>query len=187
VEISRRKLIGVSTGAVLSVAGLALFLSDSVMAASLTIDDDSITTDKGQLTGLTVTLNSTFDYDGAETNPGETKFKVKTRVKDSGNSYNTLTEKEVDVQGTSGTKNVSFNSVDILDELDAEVFDANTDGGQTVTDIQLKLTITTENDVDGDGNSEDEVSDSTTTTITLNNQEFSGDSSGSGSVSASGE
>jgi hypothetical protein len=180
----------------LLIVGSALtlgFASSPAMAASFSIDDSEITTDKGQLSDLTVSIDSTVDYSGAEVAPGSTEveLQVKRPNPDNGNdnSYKTIETQTKDLDGTSGDGTIySFTNVDVTSAIGGGIFNANSDGGDVTTELQFRLLVTPTGDVTG-GNGENIFStEGDTVNFTINNRAFDGNAGGeNGTLNANGK
>lgn len=180
----------------LLIVGSALtlgFASSPAMAASFSIDDSEITTDKGQLSDLTVSIDSTVDYSGAEVAPGSTEveLQVKQPNADNGNdnSYKTIETQTKDLDGTSGDGTTySFTNVDVTRAIGGGIFNANSDGGDVTTELQFRLLVTPTGDVTG-GNGENTFStEGDTVNFTINNRAFDGNAGGeNGALNANGK
>lgn len=175
---------------VLAAFGVVLAMSSgSVMAATgFNIQDDTLTTDNGAVTGLEVSVNGEITWDGAEHEPGETD--VRLQVKNPDGSWETLEETTyADLTGLAGTESYSFSNVDVTQsDWNNGDFNAAGDGSDEVTDVEFRLQVETSGNLDGEDNRNNFVfnSSSDTATITVTNEANSNSASGNGNTNAQG-
>lgn len=183
----RRKAAVILLTITVMVVSLAVLSSGSVMAASLSISDDSITTDNGAVTGATVSLNTDITWDGAENEPGQTD--VKLQVKNPDGDWETLSVKSTNLTGLAGQYNPSFTSVDITDsDYNNGDFRATGDGTSNNVELDFRLVVETSGHLDGDDNRQTSTitSSTETATVTAVNEANSNGAGGSGGVTVTG-
>lgn len=183
-----RGAIVVALMVTISVLGILLLTSGSVMAASLSISSDSITTDDGDIDGVTVDASGDITWDGAEEQPGETEVKLQVEDPD-GDDWNTIdTKEEEELSGLAGTYSFSFSDVDVTDDSDWSESDfvSSTDGSTKDTELNFRLVIETDGDLNGDDSSDTATSNPATTTLSVTNEESSTGFSASGGVEGEG-
>jgi hypothetical protein len=170
-------------------AGVMLaFSTGSVLAASLDMDGDSVTTDDGSITGLTVDASGDITYDGAEIPPGETEIEL--QIKDTDGSFTTIEKSTETLTGLAGTYSYSFSDVDIVGEsgYTKSGLSPDTDGESKSTELQFRIVVTTDDIDGGDGRERDEfTSNSASATVTVNNEETTTDAGGTGNVDVTGQ
>jgi hypothetical protein len=174
--------------AILVSGGLLVTLSSSsVMAATLTVRDDSVITDNGALTSITVDVSGDVTWDGAENQPGQTDVELQIQSPDG--TWETLaTEDAGTLSGLAGSYSYSFTDVDIKkSSWNKGDFQAGGDGSSKETDLSFRVVVTPSGDLDGDGSTVDTIqSSSDTATVTVENEPNSNSADGGGSVDASG-
>lgn len=171
-----------------SVLGMLVLSSGSVMAASLSISSDSITTDDGEIDGITVDASGDVTWDGAEEQPGDTTVKLQVQDAD-GDDWDTIDTVNEDLSGLAGTYSFSFSNVDVTDDTDWSESDfvSDDDGSSRDTQLNFRLVVESEGDVNGDGNNPDTAtSNSAETTMTVINEESSTGFSASGEIDGEG-
>jgi len=167
--------------------GLVAFSSSPGMAATLSIGDDTVTTDNGAITGVTVDLNSDITWDGAENEPGQTD--VKLQVQNPDGSWETLETQSTELSGLAGTYQPTFSDVDVTQsDWNNGDFRATGDGATQETDLTFRLVVEASGNLDGDDNRETTTvtSSTETATITAVNEANSNNAGGNGGVNASG-
>lgn len=181
-----RKYFALLLALLLTIILIVAIVPDPVMAATLTIDDDSLTTDNGAITGVTVDVSGEITWDGAEETPGSTEIELQVQNPDS--SWMTVTANTEDLSGLAGTHNYSFLGVDIISNSDWKQsdFTANGDGATTETDLTFRLNIDTSGDLDGSGSSNTIQSGTDTATLTVTNEKNSNSAGGSGGINGGG-
>ena len=182
----RRKVIGILF--VIAVAAMAVaFVPTSVMAATFTMDDTSVTTENGKVDSVTADVSGEITWDGAETDPGETDIEL--QVKNPDDSWETIDSETTTLTGLYGSHSYSFTGADVLSsdwkKNDFAANGAGKDGTSTATDVEFRLKITTTGDINGDG-SPNEFTASDTSTITVNNEPNSNNAGGNGNTNANG-
>jgi hypothetical protein len=183
-----RGAIIIALVATTSILGMLVLSSGSVMAASLTINSDSITTDDGDIDGVTVDASGDVTWDGAEEQPGETEVKLQVEDPD-GEDWNTIdTKEEEELSGLAGTYSFSFSDVDVTDDSDWSESDfvSSTDGSTKDTELNFRLVIETDGDLNGDDSSDTATSNPATTTLSVTNEESSTGFGASGGIEGEG-
>lgn len=183
----KRKGFVILLAALVSVGLLLTLSSSSVMAATLTVSDDSVITDNGALTSISVDVSGDVTWDGAENQPGQTD--VELQVKSPDGDWETLaTEDAGTLSGLAGSYSYSFTDVDVTkSSWNKGDFQAGGDGASKETDLTFRVVVTPSGDLDGDGNTVDTIqSSSDTATVTVENEPNSNSAGGGGSVDASG-
>lgn len=189
-EDNNRRKGAVLLFVVLAAFGVVLAMSSgSVMAATgFDIQDDTLTTDNGTVTGLQASVSGEITWDGAEHEPGETD--VRLQVKNPDGSWETLEETTyADLTGLAGTESYSFSDVDVTQsDWNNGDFNAAGDGSDEVTDVEFRLQVETSGNLDGEDNRNNFVfnSSSDTATITVTNEANSNSASGNGNINAQG-
>lgn len=159
----------------------------------LSVDGDAITTDDGQLTGLTATVTGHLSYDGLDTDAttvdvelyaapsGGATGAARNRIASS--SYTVALESGLDTHA--GHRDFGFNDADVLaaDDLTASDFSATGDGTTKHTDVDFRLALAV---LDLDGNVLVSAAATTTATISVTNEANSSNVQGSGNTTASG-
>lgn len=185
---SRRKALIALAG--IGAGGFALIniSSTSVMAATLTIDDDTLTTDNGAVTGVTVSVSGDITWDGAENEPGQTDIRLKVRDPSDSNWETVETNDAGELTDLAGTYSYSFSGADITTtNWNKSDFKANGDGSSTDTTLTFRIEVEPTGDLDGDGNTPDTfTSSSNDATLTVNNEENSNNAGGNGGISGQG-
>lgn len=182
----RRKGIVVLLSLLLLLATVTFFTTGSVMAASLTISDDTLTTDNGAVTGVTVNASGDITWDGAEAQPDSTT--VKLQVQNPDGSWTTVASQTDTLSGLAGTYSYSFTNADIISNTDWNKadFKPSGDGATKDTDLTFRITVETTGDLDGSGSGNTIQSNSDTATLSVTNEANSNGASGSGGVNGSG-
>jgi hypothetical protein len=186
---SKRRGIAIILALLVGAGVMLSFGTGGVLAASLTMDGDSITTDNGAITDLTVDASGEITYDGAENPPDETD--VELQVKNPDGSWETIATETETLFGLAGAYSYSFNDVSVVEPNTDYVkpdFKPSGDGESKSTDIQFRLVVTTDGHLDGADNrfNTEFTSDTATATVTVTNEENSNSAGGSGSVIANG-
>lgn len=159
----------------------------------LSVDGDAITTDNGQLTGLTATVSGHLSYDGLDTEA--TTVDVELYAAPSGgatsaarnqiaaSSYTVALESGLDTHA--GHRDFGFSDADVLaaDDLVASDFSATGDGTTKDTNVDFRLAMAV---ADLDGNVLVSAAATATATISVTNEANSANAHGSGSTTATG-
>ena len=184
-SFSRRRAIALLFGVGIGSYLLGSAFIGTTVAATLSIDNDSVTTDNGSISGLTLTVNSEVTWDGAETDPGDTTVELQVKHSD---SWETIDTHTANLTGLAGTHTHEFNSVDILGNSSWKKndFKASGDGSSLETNIDARLSVETSNDIDGDGSPESFTSNTDTFTVTVNNEQNNNNAGGNGQPTISG-
>jgi ABC-type Na+ efflux pump permease subunit len=165
---------------------LVAFSSSAVMAATLSIGDDTVTTDNGAITGVTVDVSGDVTWDGAENQPGSTD--VELQVQNPDGSWETIDSKTEDLSGLAGTYSYSFTDVDVTySNWNNGDFNAGGDGATKETELTFRLLVEPSGDLDGQNGAESFTSSEDTATVTAQNEANSNGASGNGGVNASGK
>lgn len=166
---------------------LTIFSTSPVMAATLSIGDDTVTTDNGAITGVTVDLNTDITWDGAENEPGQTD--VKLQVQNPDESWETLETQSTELSGLAGTYQPTFSNVDVTQsDWNNGDFRATGDGTTKETDLSFRLVVEASGNLEGDDNRKTTTvtSPTETATITAVNEANSNNAGGSGNVNGQG-
>lgn len=182
----RRKVIGILF--VIAVAAMAVaFVPTSVMAATFTMDDSTVTTENGKVNSVTADVSGEITWDGAETDPGSTDIEF--QVKNPDGSWTTIDSETTTLTGLYGSHSYSFTGADVLSsdwsKNDFAASGAGNDGATTETDVEFRLKVTTTGDLNGDG-SPNEFTASDTSTIIVNNEPNNNNAGGNGNTNANG-
>jgi hypothetical protein len=185
---SRRRALIAFAG--VGAGGLALInlSSTPVMAATLTINDDTLTTDNGAVTGVTISVSGDVTWDGAENEPGQTDIRLQVRDESDSNWETVATEDAGELTGLAGTYSYSFSGADITTtSWNNGDFNANGDGSSTDTTLTFRIEVEPTGDLDGDGNTPDTFTSSTDdATLTVNNEANSNNAGGNGGINGQG-
>jgi hypothetical protein len=157
------------------------------MAASLSISDDSLTTDNGVVQGVTVDASGDVTWDGAENQPGLTT--VSLQVQNPDGSWTTITEEKETLSGLAGMYSYSFTDADVISNSNWEKqdFRPDNDGGVKQTELTFRILVEVEGDIDGDGSSGDSFrSNNAPATVSVTNEANSNNAGGSGGVDVTG-
>lgn len=195
--VSRRGLLGSAVAALLAGTLASDQLVQAVAAdaavSELSVADDAITTDNGQLTGLTVSVDSHVSYDGLDTE-AET-VEIELYAASSGGATDIASNRIASASaavadesklGTfAGHHDVAFADVDVLaaDDLSKGDFSATGDGTSKDTDVEFRLAMAVS---DGAGNALVDAAASATATISVTNEGNSAGAGGNGNTNAQG-
>ena len=183
-----RSAIIVASVAVIIFGSLVALSSESVMAASLAMSSDSITTDDGDIDGVTVDASGEITWDGADQQPGQTDVKLQV-ADDDGDDWSTIAEESEDLSGLAGTYSFSFSDVDLTDDSSWSESDfvSDNDGSTKETELSFRLKVVSQGDINGDGNNPDiSQSNTASTTLTVVNEESSTGFGASGDIEGEG-
>lgn len=183
-----RSAIIVASVAVIIFGSLVVLSSESVMAASLAMSSDSITTDDGDIDGVTVDASGEITWDGADQQPGQTDVKLQV-ADDDGDDWSTIAEESEDLSGLAGTYSFSFSDVDLKDDSSWSESDfvSDNDGSTKETELSFRLKVVSQGDINGDGNNPDiSQSNTASTTLTVVNEESSTGFGASGDIEGEG-
>lgn len=165
--------------------GLVAFSSSPAMAATLSIGDDTVITDNGAITGVTVDVSGDVTWDGAEEQPGSTTIEL--QVQNPDGSWETIDSSTQELTGLAGTYSYSFTDVDVTSaDWNNGDFNAAGDGASKDTELTFRVVVETTGDLDGQGSSNSFTSSEDTATISVQNEANSNSAGGSGNVNASG-
>lgn len=158
------------------------------MAASLAMSSDSITTDDGDIDGVTVDASGEITWDGADQQPGQTDVKLQV-ADDDRDDWSTIAEESEDLSGLAGTYSFSFSDVDLTDDSSWSESDfvSDNDGSTKETELSFRLKVVSQGDINGDGNNPDiSRSNTASTTLTVVNEESSTGFGASGDIEGEG-
>lgn len=183
-----RSAVIAASVAVIIFGSLVVLSSGSVMAASLAMSSDSITTDDGDIDGVTVDASGEITWDGADQQPGQTDVKLQV-ADDDGDDWSTIAEESEDLSGLAGTYSFSFSDVDLTDDSSWSESDfvSDNDGSTKETELSFRLKVVSQGDINGDGNNPDiSQSNTASTTLTVVNEESSTGFGASGDIEGEG-
>lgn len=182
--MKRRNFLALLAGLGIGSFALIHITTDEALSASLSISDDTVTSDNGVLLGLTLTSDTTITWDGAENEPGSTTIELQI---DHDGSWETIASHTEELTGLAGTFEYKFSNIDVLSNSSwkKQDFRATGDGTTTQVDLDARLLIGTSGNLDGNGK-KTFTSNTATFTITVNNEQNSNSASGSGSPNAQG-
>jgi hypothetical protein len=162
------------------------------MAAELSVDDGSITTDDGTISDIVASIDVDLTYDGAENQPGETTVSLQVSDEDF-DDYTEIASSTQELTGLSGSATYLFEETSIIpgndDDDDTSVpqrFLADEDGSEEDSKFKFQAVITPTGDIDGDGDTPDEITEQTDskTTLVVINQVQTSSVSINGSIEA---
>lgn len=182
----RKKGVALLLALIVLFGTVVFFSTGSVMAASLSISDDALTTDNGAVTGITVGASGNITWDGAEEQPGSTT--VNLEVQNPDGSWTTVASQTDTLSGLAGMYSYSFTSVDVIANSNWQKsdFKPSGDGATKDTDLTFRLTVQTSGDLDGSGTANTIQSNSDTAVVSVTNEPNSNGASGSGGVTVQG-
>lgn len=183
-----RSAVIAASVAVIIFGSLVVLSSGSVMAASLAMSSDSITTDDGDIDGVTVDASGEITWDGADQQPGQTDVKLQV-ADDDRDDWSTIAEESEDLSGLAGTYSFSFSDVDLTDDSSWSESDfvSDNDGSTKETELSFRLKVVSQGDINGDGNNPDiSRSNTASTTLTVVNEESSTGFGASGDIEGEG-
>lgn len=161
--------------------------------SGLTVSGDSVTSDSGQLTGLTASVSGHASYDGVDNEAATVG--VELYAAPTGGAIDAPRNQIDNVSATvalesglgthAGHRDFGFTDADVLaaDDLSAGDFTATGDGTTKETDVDFRLALAV---LDGVGSQLVGASATTTATISVTNQSRQGGAQGSGSTNAQG-
>jgi hypothetical protein len=154
------------------------------MAATMTIDNDTLVSNNGTLTDLTLDVDADITWNGAENEPGDTDCIVEI---DHDGSWEEIGRTNATLTGLAGTWTPEIKGMDILTESSwkRSDFNASGDGTSQSVDLTVRLRIATTGDLDGNGKTSF-TSSGSEFTITVENQPNSNNAGGSGTPNADG-
>lgn len=195
--VTRRGLLSSAVAALFAGGFTSLYLAGTARAdaavTELGVTGDAITTDNGQITGLTAAVSGHVSYDGLDA-PAET-VEVELFAAPSGGSTgvdrNRIAQSSMTVAlesnlGThAGHRDFNFVDVDVLaaDDLSESDFAAPVDGTTTDTDVAFRIALSVS---DLDGTVLVSTDATSTATISVTNEASSGNAGGSGNTNAEG-
>lgn len=196
-SITRRGLLTSAIVVLFSGSIAGRFLTGTARADAAVTDlgvaGDSITTDDGQLTGLTASVSGHVSYDGLDTEA--VSVDIELYAAPSGGAIdaagNLIDSESVTVALTSGLDthaghyDYSFVDADVLaaDDLAASDFSATGDGTTKDTDVDFRIAMTVK---DLDGNVLVTAATTDMATISVTNEANSANAGGSGTTDAQG-
>lgn len=194
---TRRGVLGSAIAVLLTGPIAGRYLVDTARAdaavTGLDVTGDAITTDDGQLTGLTTSVSGHVSYDGLDTDAAILDIELYAApsggATDAAGNRMASTSATVALESGLGTHaghlDFGFVDADVLaaDDLSASDFSATGDGTTKDTDVDFRLAMAVS---DVDGNVLVSAAATTTATISVTNEANSANAGGSGSTTASG-
>lgn len=161
--------------------------------SDLTVSGDSVTTDSGQLTGLTTSVSGHVSYDGLDAEAASVDVELyaspaggatdaaRNRIA----SSSTAVADAAGLDTRAGHLDYGFTDADVLaaDDLSSTDFAATGDGTTEETDVDFRLVLAV---LDGEGNQLVGAEASTSATISVTNQSRQGGANGNGNTNAQG-
>lgn len=187
---SKTRVVVVAVSVMIMLVGsMVVFSSGAAMAASLSISSDSITTDDGDINGVTVDASGDITWDGADQQPGSTEVRLQVQDPD-GDEWTTVEKTSEDLTGLAGTYSFSFTDVDVTTSdtgWSESDFVSDTDGSTKETNLNFRLVVVSQGDINGDGNNPDRAeSNSAGTVLSVVNEQSNTGIGGSGGIEGQG-